>query len=675
MARKSKETVDLVLNIKGNAAKEADKVGKATKKSIPGLKGMASATAGPLAAGLSAAAAGLTAMAGAAVGAVSAYARLVSSTITLIDETNTLAQATGLSHSSIAGLRLAADAAGKSLADILPKDLAKKMDDARRGSKAVADSFAALGVEVTTSSGELRDADAVYRETVSALLGVENSTERSALAFQVLGKQGRETLSAFGGNIDAFEAFIALQEQFARETGPEAAAAAGQVQTAMSLLGLAIDNVKRTTLKMGPGFELMSREIVGLGIAIVGVTVIMAEGWSRQFRLMQDITSNFAAFVANVFDLMAGKITISDFFAREFALAGQSAEEMAAAIVLTIDSAMARVSKFKELAADVMAPTPPTAPGSLGDEEVPPTSSGDEIKFDLDAMLAGMESLDIIDAASLDLQLAKLGKDVNQGMAEFAASEARSLGSALGSVSGVLSLIPGIGGAIGTIVDLFFDLPDILRGLLADFMSKIEEWPTIFQDLFVNIPMEIVESLDEIIEANIAGSIDFLITTLIRSGTLLGARLIRAVLLAIFEGFRDAILYAIPEAIDEIEKIIKDAVWQLQHLWRNKESEKGMRKSALAATAEVQAAIQGDAPRLALGGLVTRPTFAMVGEAGPEAVIPLSKAGGMMPGSSNVANIAINVQGYLDDRARRDLIRDLNQALGARGFGPTFRTS
>jgi len=100
-----------------------------------------------------------------------------------------------------------------------------------------------------------------------------------------------------------------------------------------------------------------------------------------------------------------------------------------------------------------------------------------------------------------------------------------------------------------------------------------------------------------------------------------------------------------------------------------------MRKSALAATAEVQAAIQGDAPRLALGGIVTRPTFAMVGEAGPEAVIPLSKAGGMMPGSSNVANIAINVQGYLDDRARRDLIRDLNQALGARGFGPTFRTS
>ena len=36
-----------------------------------------------------------------------------------------------------------------------------------------------------------------------------------------------------------------------------------------------------------------------------------------------------------------------------------------------------------------------------------------------------------------------------------------------------------------------------------------------------------------------------------------------------------------------------------------------------------------DIPRLAEGGIVTGPTIAMVGEAGPEAVIPLSKMGGM----------------------------------------------
>lgn len=34
-------------------------------------------------------------------------------------------------------------------------------------------------------------------------------------------------------------------------------------------------------------------------------------------------------------------------------------------------------------------------------------------------------------------------------------------------------------------------------------------------------------------------------------------------------------------------------------------------------------------PKLAMGGIVTRPTLALIGEAGPEAVIPLNRAGGM----------------------------------------------
>ena len=44
-------------------------------------------------------------------------------------------------------------------------------------------------------------------------------------------------------------------------------------------------------------------------------------------------------------------------------------------------------------------------------------------------------------------------------------------------------------------------------------------------------------------------------------------------------------------------------------------------------------------PRLAEGGIVTGPTLAMIGEAGPEAVIPLNRAGGAMGG--NTVNITV----------------------------------
>jgi hypothetical protein len=46
-------------------------------------------------------------------------------------------------------------------------------------------------------------------------------------------------------------------------------------------------------------------------------------------------------------------------------------------------------------------------------------------------------------------------------------------------------------------------------------------------------------------------------------------------------------------------------------------------------------------PRLAEGGIVTGPTIAMIGEKGPEAVIPLNRAGGMVGGNT----VTINVNG------------------------------
>ena len=44
-------------------------------------------------------------------------------------------------------------------------------------------------------------------------------------------------------------------------------------------------------------------------------------------------------------------------------------------------------------------------------------------------------------------------------------------------------------------------------------------------------------------------------------------------------------------------------------------------------------------PALAQGGIVKSPTLAMIGEAGPEAVVPLGRGGGMG------ANITINIMG------------------------------
>jgi hypothetical protein len=51
-------------------------------------------------------------------------------------------------------------------------------------------------------------------------------------------------------------------------------------------------------------------------------------------------------------------------------------------------------------------------------------------------------------------------------------------------------------------------------------------------------------------------------------------------------------------------------------------------------------------PALAEGGVVTKPTLALVGERGPEAVVPLSRAG--LGNVSIVVNVP--VQGSMDER-------------------------
>jgi hypothetical protein len=56
---------------------------------------------------------------------------------------------------------------------------------------------------------------------------------------------------------------------------------------------------------------------------------------------------------------------------------------------------------------------------------------------------------------------------------------------------------------------------------------------------------------------------------------------------------------------------------------------------------------------MATGGIVTRPTQALIGEAGPEAVIPLSHGG-----IGSTYNINISAGAFVGDRAGADTFAD-----------------
>jgi len=78
--------------------------------------------------------------------------------------------------------------------------------------------------------------------------------------------------------------------------------------------------------------------------------------------------------------------------------------------------------------------------------------------------------------------------------------------------------------------------------------------------------------------------------------------------------------------------------------------------------------IKKKATALAEGGIVTRPTRALIGEEGPEAVIPLSKAG--MMGSREVH---LHIGNYMgDEMSMRQLVRKINEVLQEEGRRSAF---
>lgn len=119
------------------------------------------------------------------------------------DDLNTLSTQTGISTEDLQKYAAAADLVDVPLETMTKSQvkLTKSMSAAKDGSKKQAEAFEKLGVAVTDSNGELRDAGDVFDDTIKALGKMENPTERNALAQKIFGKNAGElnSLIADGG--------------------------------------------------------------------------------------------------------------------------------------------------------------------------------------------------------------------------------------------------------------------------------------------------------------------------------------------------------------------------------------------------------------------------------------------------------------------------------------------
>lgn len=109
------------------------------------------------------------------------------------DDLNTLSKVTGIGTEELQKYKLAAEQTDVSVEAIAKsqKTLKKNMLSAQEGSSQ-AEYFKKLGISVTDSNGNLREADEVWNDAIKSLGKMTNETERDALAMKLMGKSASE---------------------------------------------------------------------------------------------------------------------------------------------------------------------------------------------------------------------------------------------------------------------------------------------------------------------------------------------------------------------------------------------------------------------------------------------------------------------------------------------------
>jgi hypothetical protein len=159
----------------------------------------------------------IAAVAGAAIAAAGALTAATVSAGKYADEILEAATNTNIGTDELQAYRYAAEQMDVSFDTFILSQgkFTKSMEAATAGTGPAAEGFAALGLSVTDSSGQLVDSETLYWQAIDALGGVANETERTALAQQLFGRGGAEMNSIIA---KGSEGFAALTEE-ARRNG------------------------------------------------------------------------------------------------------------------------------------------------------------------------------------------------------------------------------------------------------------------------------------------------------------------------------------------------------------------------------------------------------------------------------------------------------------------------
>lgn len=239
-----------------SASKEAgEKSGKTFGESLAtGLKTTAGVIAGAMAVAT-----------GAAVATGKAFINSAKDTAAYGDEVDKTSQKVGLSAKAYQEWDYVMKIAGTEMSSMTTglKTLTNKLDDAKNGSESAQAMFSALGISMDDIATMSRED--LFEKTIAGLQGMEESTERAALANDLFGKSGQNLAPLFNMSAEETQQLIDKANEYGMVLSDEGVKASAEFTDSMTTMQNTMTGLKNNMMsKFLPSLTKVTDGIAGV---------------------------------------------------------------------------------------------------------------------------------------------------------------------------------------------------------------------------------------------------------------------------------------------------------------------------------------------------------------------------------------------------------------------------
>lgn len=276
------------------------------------------------------------------------------------DEMGKAAQKFGIGVEELSRLNYAAKLSDVSLETLGTglRGLSKNMLAASNGSKTAGKLFSELGVSVTDSAGKMRSTEAVLQDVADVLSRMPDGAEKTALAMKVFGKSGAELLPMLNGGKTGLQAMAEEANRLGVVIDAKTAKSAENFNDNLTRLGAAMGGlVMQITAALAPTLEKLSQwavdvsnafgklspetrnMIVQIG-AIVGVVSAAAASFGVLGLALSPLTVTISAIATGALLIYENWGPIAAWFSEQWAAIRNATEEAWEAIKAAIGGAI-----------------------------------------------------------------------------------------------------------------------------------------------------------------------------------------------------------------------------------------------------------------------------------------------------------------------------------------------